>query len=873
MLRFRLPVIALLAVVAVPGAAIADELLDHPAPPAQPSTAPPSPAFQAGGPNAKWESMGTVFTGNPHTDLDYFESKGETFAAVGTLAAGANGGGVTFVKLIGKDGKIAPQFAKAHPSASCVTDASRALSLQHDIEATPKPANSLLNTANDKAKLGDAQLILDATDASGRCHDQGIAGFAMTARGGIEIIDVSEGVDQAKEIGLTRHIGEAHTVNIDPKRPHIAYAVTSDSIGVDEKGVRNNENENGVVNAAGQTSTSFGLDGFEVVDLSSCMNFPVGTTLAQKRDACRPQVFRYRYPSAAFAQGFAADDTSDAFRGIFGCHELEVYADDRLTCGSGAASILFDMSGAFDDMGTPADFTDDKPRGTPLPCARRDSSTPAGSPFATGAKATDCVTGTQDGTDVDLRVPFWKKIGSPSLEGVEHIGTARHIGRAGTGQRAKVDSTQDIDFSHESELSHSGRYLISTDERGGGVLPPGAACDTADEIKEGNGGVHFYATDRLQKEYSGNADETQQAYARTSKGAKAIYRVPIRTGAQATICTAHVLQQIPGQNRIFMGWYSQGTQVFDYTENADGTVDFKEAGFFIPASANEWVSSIYKVEKNQDGTFTYFGATGDFSVGQGRNAIDLYKVTLPPPPSPRIDASEAAPAAQGPAPSFAPTSGSGGSGSGGGATGCTATNGLRNATARPRRGGALRFAFEGNRAIDVEVFRLTRADRILRARSIKKFSNRTSAFTWKARGVRNGTYVARYRVRGNQGRSLAQRVAVQRKRGRFFRLPPIERRATCDEVERLALTRPVFGGRKGYPLKLAVRVTEEGTTVGMALLRDGKVVRKRSKSVTADRTVRIPIGAKGLADGRYTVRVTLRFARAFETVTLGARKL
>ena len=35
--------------------------------------------------------------------------------------------------------------------------------------------------------------------------------------------------------------------------------------------------------------------------------------------------------------------------------------------------IELDMAGAFDDRGTPADFSDDKPRGTPLPCSLRDS--------------------------------------------------------------------------------------------------------------------------------------------------------------------------------------------------------------------------------------------------------------------------------------------------------------------------------------------------------------------------------------------------------------------------------------------------------------------------------------------------------------------
>src|SRR5215210_5192250 len=85
-----------------------------------------------------------------------------------------------------------------------------------------------------------------------------------------------------------------------------------------------------------------------------------------------------------------------------------------------------------------------------------------------------------------------------------------------------------------------------------------------------------------------------------------------------------------------MGWYLQGTQVVDFTENADGTLDFKEAGFFTPVNANTWTSAIFKAQRNLDGTFTYWGATGDFNIGAaGRSAIDVYEVTLPAPPAPQ----------------------------------------------------------------------------------------------------------------------------------------------------------------------------------------------------------------------------------------------
>ena len=81
-----------------------------------------------------------------------------------------------------------------------------------------------------------------------------------------------------------------------------------------------------------------------------------------------------------------------------------------------------------------------------------------------------------------------------------------------------------------------------------------------------------------------------------------------------------------------MGWYSQGTQVVGFVEGKKGTIDFKEVAYFIPANANQWVSAVFKMQKNTDGTYTYWGATGDFNLGTvGRNAIDVWKVTLPAP--------------------------------------------------------------------------------------------------------------------------------------------------------------------------------------------------------------------------------------------------
>ena len=585
--------------------------IDHAAPALGPAT-PPGPAFNSGGPGAKWERVTTLFTGNPHTDIDFFTRGGNLYAAAGTLAAGVNGGGQSIFRLM-SGGTLDPAFVSAHPSASCLSNPSAALSLQHDVEATPK-GDVLLNTTNPFAVRSDAQLLVDATDQRGRCHDNGTLGISGAPRGGLELIDITDPANPV-EIGLTSHIGEAHTVNVDPKRPHIAFAVTSDSVSVtcnadDTACTRNNEDP--------ASSQRFNLDGFEVVDMASCMNFAIGTDVSFKRTMCRPVVYRYRYPDARNALGHTVD-------GLAGCHEVEIYPDDKLTCASIHATMVFDLSGAFDDNGTPTDYTDDRPRGTPLPGRVRPSTSNPG-PFQTGAMVTDCVF---DATGGELTIPRWKNdLGAPSLTGVQFLGAVFHQGRGGT-----FHSTEDIDVSHEAEFTHSRKFLFASDERGGGVSPPGASCSPGADNTQGNGGLHFYDPDKLQTTSPNDPAVAWQPYARTPTGEKAIYRAPIHTGPQGTLCTAHVFQLIPGQNRIFMGWYSQGTQVVDFTEHSNGTVEIKEAGWFVPENANQWVSHVFKFERNADCTFTYWGATGDFNLGAaGRSAMDVYKVTLPPPP-------------------------------------------------------------------------------------------------------------------------------------------------------------------------------------------------------------------------------------------------
>jgi hypothetical protein len=810
--------------------------------------------------------------GNPHSDLDFFERGGETFASVGTLGRRSERRRSDDRQLT-QGGDVAPKFLSSQPSASCVVNEAAALGLQHDVEASPK-GDSILNTFNPFAETDDAQVIIDATDASGRCHDSMLFGGASQVgvndkRGGLEIIDITDPA-KPKEIGLTSHVGEAHTVNIDPKRPHIAYASTSDAITVTD-GRRTN------------TTGGSAVDGFEVVDFSSCLNFAPGTSLEQKRERCKPEVFRYRYPELKMVQGHTNKSM------IYGCHELEIYPNDRLACAGGSAMPILDMSGAFDDRGTPDDFTDDKPRGRALPCTRRAS---ASLVFETGAQVVDCVDGTNPGTD-DLIVSKWLQDGAPSLEGVQFVGSVFHQGREASTPAATTptnsaitpdfDSTQDIDFNHEAEFSQSGNLLIATDERGGGVLPPGATCSQANDVKAGNGGVHFYRADALQQstpevrgpdgklDTAKSAEEAFKAYARTPEGGKAIYRAPVRTGGQATVCTAHVMQQIPGQNRIFMGWYSQGTQVLDFTENPDGTVSIKEAGHFIPVNANEWVSHIFKAQENPDGSFTYFGATGDFNLGEdGRNAIDVYQVTLPAPPKPAdgpgLVGRKRVPDPQRPGQMIDVTTQSG-------APQCVPNSAFRAATVQTR-GRRTGFAFQATGPVTVDVFRQSAGRRVTGERLVRRFANLRNGRQFDGRDRRgrrlsDGYYVVRFGARGENGVVEYRRVPLLRRNGRFTKVPAYSGQDSCGLVRSFKLERPVFGGRGNRALNIAFRLGDEGRATVTVARTTGKVVKtfpERSYRGGQVHRLRLTAKAKRFPRGRYIITLTVR-GPGGETIT------
>jgi hypothetical protein len=877
----RLAPTTLLLVLSIVAVA-AGHSLDHSAPQIAPNDAPISSELRAGGEDADWELVTTIPTGNPHSDLDFFTVGGDTFMSAGSLGVAPNRGGQTIVQLT-KGGVVDPQYVTGHPSAACPAVFTSATGLQHDVEATPK-GDAFLQQPNLYVGKGDAQLLIDSTDGSGRCHDNAdagtpsavggvpIPGKTAVPSGGLELIDITD-VTKPAEIALISHIGNAHTVNVDPKRPHIAFDITQDGVGVcpDKPDKRNNE----INCTTGADSTSPALDGFELIDMSSCMNFPKGTTIAQKREKCDPKVYRYRYPEARMATSHVYPEVLQS------CHEVEIYPDDRLACASITATLLFDLSRAFDDNGTPTDFTDDKPRGTPLPCKRR-ATTSVVSP--TTAPVIDCVTGEVNGQPQSLIVSQWLKIGAPSLEGVEWLGTVPHQGFGETGQTAvdvnlaPFNSKEDIVAAHESELTQSGRYVITSDERGGGVVPGGASCSPGVDNVNGNGGLHFYPVDKFTKQTPLTTEQAHAQYARTPEGEKAVYRAPIVTEPQGTVCTAHVFQQIPGQNRIFLGWYSQGTQVFDFVENDDGTITFINRGYFTPERANTWTSHIFKAQRNEDGTFTYWGAASDGILpGVGRSAIDVFKVTLPPAPEPR-----GGPAAG--TPEF-PVSIVKGienerAASATAAGGCASSTAFEGVSVKPR-GRALAFSFRrrGDAPVIVDLFRSSSGRRI-GDRRVRRFRNSSGAFRWngrrgdRGRAVRDGFYHARFQTRTPSGGRDVRRVALVRRGGKWRLRPQFYRRTPCALVETFKLLRPVFGGRRGVGLGITFRLNQQAD-VEITVRQRGRVVaRIPSRGYIAGRTIRLNVSANRIRR-RGDVKVSMRAVRPGRTTqqSLVARRL
>jgi hypothetical protein len=504
----------------------------------------------------EWEFIQN-FPSNPGTDLEFFEKDGATYSSSGTLGQGDEAHvGQRILRLVTANGKVSPKWVADHGSANCFTNNPRGTTgLQHDMQVTPK---------------GNPRLLIDATDATGRCHDP--------AGGGLELINISQLQKpkfKPREIHLTRHDGTSHNNTVDDKRPWIVY----------------------------NSNTDTGRPWIDVLDIRTCLELN-GATLAEQRTRCRPQVYRIPFkPTWTAAQNpdgsLGAED--DGTRGPTGCHDItsEGY---RLYCAAINGSAVFNVKNLTTESG--------RVRGEPLPCKVVDGT-------ETKAKVTNCDLTPEDGTgndtaEIDREV--YKELGSPRARGWTLVGQINHPGRDGSNTNTDVTADQGVAVSHESDPIGSGKYMFVTDERGGGVVPPGASCAQGLDNPIGNGGMHVFEIPTG----GGNID-----YAQTPEGDRAVF-ISNDVTAGATFCNIHVIEKIPGEQRVIMAWYSQGIKIVDYFIDESGRWTFDEVASFNQSEANTWTVEDFKIEDNEDGTRTYHFMASDIQRG-----IDILKWTGP----------------------------------------------------------------------------------------------------------------------------------------------------------------------------------------------------------------------------------------------------
>ena len=480
------------------------------------------------------------------TDLEFFSPAGSTdvWGAFGTLGQDEAGSvGQRFIQLT-RGGQVDPLWVADHGSAHCATSNTSITGLQHDTQV---------------GQLKGVTLLTDTTDATGRCHDSG--------GGGIEIVDVtniaSTGFDP-REVHLVRFPGYSHTNTVDADRPWIVYSSSSDFDG---------------------------RNWIDVMDMRSCYG-KTTWTLQQRRDACRPSVYRIQFEPEWTQQ--RDQNTGELEPGSATCHDI-TYADKRLYCAGVNATLILDVSNLLRGSSV---------AGQALPCPVIDGT-------RTAAKVTDC---SGMGPDRTERATGWRFLGT-----FQHPG--RDCGPPGTDVRTcnsnnQVPSNQGVAVAHEADPTHDGQLMFVTDERGGGVVPPGSSCAPGIDNPYGNGGAHALDI----------SDPSNITYATTPQGEKAVYISDAVVPAE-TFCDIHVIEHVEGEQRLVVAYYTQGIKIVDYYVDANGAVQFVERASYTLPNANTWAAEDFKVVDNADGTRTYYLAADDIHRG-----IDVLSWTGPPNP-------------------------------------------------------------------------------------------------------------------------------------------------------------------------------------------------------------------------------------------------
>lgn len=368
-------------------------------------------------------------------------------------------------------------------------------------------------------------------------------------------------------------ISKVHKKKVKPREIHLTRHVgTSHTVTVDATRpwiIYNN------------SAQSSGLTPWiDVLDIRSCLQ---AKGLKAKRAKCRPKVHRIvmepEWTQRIDANGERVENTDAS------CHDIEA-RPGRLYCANLNSTVILDVKGLTDAKGNV--------KGTPLKCELTDGTN-------TAAKVTDC-------DDAEA-------IGAGEASGWKYVGHVNHAGRNLNNLNTEYTVREQVSVSHEAEPTPDKKFMFVTDERGGGIVPGGASCQNENENPYGNGGVHVFDISK----------PGEFEYAKTPEGENAVFIGDVVV-PQATFCTAHVMQQLKGEQRFVIAWYSQGTKIVDWFTDSQGRWTFREIASVIPQnpSADTWTSEVFKTVRNDDGTMTYYFMSSDVTRG-----IDIFSWTGP----------------------------------------------------------------------------------------------------------------------------------------------------------------------------------------------------------------------------------------------------
>ena len=721
------------------------------------------------------------------------------FASVGTLGVAPNGGGQTIVQLTDGD-EVQPARRRA--------GADGVVRLQRGGRARP-PARRRGHAEGRGApehvqpvrgRRGDTQLIVDATDAAGAATTRRASAASAASAWPTSGRPGDHRRHRPGEPGGDRadlpHRRGAHGQH-RPQAP--AHRLRGD--------VRQRRSSTTRASATQRRRAASTSTASRSSTCRSCMNFPAGTTLEQKRAACRPQVFRYRYPTARDAPGPHEQGH------VYGCHELEVYPDDRLTCGSGGALMVVRHARRVR-----------RPRHARR-LHRRQAARHAAAVHGARQRRRPRLPDRREGHRLRRRRG---RAGTDDLIVSKWLAERRAVAGRACGSSARPSTwaatahgrgpTPDVRLHRGHRLQPRGRALAvgqppasPPTSAAAASTPPGATARRAPTTRMGNGGVHFYQAGRAHarrrrptpgarrsRPTPGRRRAARRSTARRSAPAARRRSAPRTCSSRSPARTG---SSWAGTRRARRSSTSPRTRTGRSTSRRPATSSRP-----TPTSGSR---TIFKAQENPDGTFTYWGAAADFNLGErGRNAIDVYRVTLPAAAAARRRARACCPSASGAA-GARPADG-------------RAVVARRRRARRVRRrrsirsapcgatGGGSAFAFTADAPVHVDLFR-------------SRAAGGSPASGWSALPRRDGRRALERRATAAAGgcatattscASSPRRPAASRDERRFAlvrRKRPVPRAAGATSGGRRAAccagsssSGPVFGGRTTRPLNIAL---------------------------------------------------------------------